>query len=157
MPRMDPRGVEVMTAFEFLAEEDRREGKPPGSILAEIGGEMEADSKRIEAEWRIPENALENLQRVSLQDRDAWLCAGAAGEPMPKPPFPMRVVEVVAVESRLGFRESSGCIVARCRCDDGAIRTATWKMEQYSGDFYEPPSADEWVEWDQPETEGGNG
>ena len=158
MPKMDPRGVEVMTAFEFLAEEERREGKAPGSILAEIGRELEADDRRIEAEWRKPEEALEILQKVSLQDRDAWHGWKAGGwmkEPEPMPPFPLRVVEVVDAAMRQGFRESGGRIVARCRCEDGLVRTAAWTMETYSGDFYEPPSEDEGIEWSEPETKGG--
>ena len=156
MPRMDPRGVEVMTAFEFLAEEDRREGKPPGSILAEIGRELDEDNRRVEADWRRPERALEILQKVSLWDRDAWYAwEGWRKDTEPKPPFPMAVVEVVSVGMRQGFRETGGQIVARCRCDNGLIRTATWTMEAYSGDFYEPPSEDEGIEWSEPETEGG--
>lgn len=136
MPRKDPMtGCSVITLPEFLADEAQREGKgrSGGEILADIYAEIDADSRRQEAELRKPANALEAVKRAVADTQDP-------DEPaLPEIIEVLQVLEVHYEQSYSGFGES---LKAEARGADGNVYFVDYRRYETFGSRWEPPDGD---------------
>jgi len=171
MPRIDHvTGCSVQTFPEFINAEAQREGKEPHEIMDEIFGAIEDDNERIRQDFR--DNALKYLKEEATMLLAMWTTdTKSNGEVMeynyfdtktqqnatirkvydagPRPPQPVKLIEVVDVQHSQTFRSSKAKIVAKCEADDGKIYTFTLSRGDYCGSFYEPPDAESELTWEE--------
>lgn len=171
MPRKDPiTGCNVMTFPEFIQGEAAREGKEPHEVMDEIFGAIEDDNERMREDYR--KNALKYLQEEAKELLYAWdedsknngevheynrmdfktgeyIKETSVYDAGPRPPQPIKLVEVVKVDFTQNFRSSKSIIVAKCEADDSKTYQYTLSRGDYSGSFYEPPDSDIDLQWEE--------
>lgn len=171
MPRKDPiTGCNVMTLPEFIQGEAVREGKEPHEIMDEIFNVIEDDNEKIRKDYRI--NALKYLQEEAKELLYCWTeDSKSNGQVMeynrfdfktdqyvtdrrvydagPRPPQPVKLVEVITADFSQNFRSSKSKIVAKCEADDGKLYQYTLCRGDSSGSFYEPPDSDIDLQWEE--------
>lgn len=140
MPKIDPEtGCEVMTFFEFLGAEAKREGKDPADIMDEIAQATAEDNANQEEFYRQPEEALKVLKEWVEED-EQW-------EDDPDMHKPEEVLEILDVRYGGGYSGSKLFILARTRCSDGKERIAEYHYQYWSGSRMEPPDEDGELLW----------
>lgn len=140
MPRKDPiTGCEVMTFFEFAAEEGKRDGKDPGDIMDEIAQATADDNAQMEEHYRNPKEALTVIKE--------WVEGDEEWREDPESHCPEEVLEVLKVTSRSGFSGSKLFILARARCEDGKERIVEYHYQYWAGSRMEPPDEDAELRW----------
>jgi len=153
MPRTDPiTGCQVMTNAEFWQSEADLEGKgrTAGEVMSDFMEDVANENEREAERNRDPELALNHLREAADEDLAAWLEwreTDTSNEPAP--PIPERVIEVIESEYNSGFKTTTMKLSAIVMCDDGQKRKATLNYSSYSGDFYEPPSDDWELTWEE--------
>jgi len=141
MPRKDPEtGCMVMTMPEFLNDQAEREGRgrTGGDILSDIFSDMDADSRRVEAELRKPEVALERLKQAIKDAAEYW------GDDEGQEPLPVLVVVARVRDAKVtqSFHSSSEALSAEVIDDLTRVLFVEHTTSHWSGTRMEPPEDD---------------
>ncbi|MFW5871508.1 MAG: hypothetical protein ACOCUT_00225 [bacterium] len=162
MPKIDPiTGCEVMSLLEFCEQEGERKGQTADEYMSDIFEDMAKEANKEAERWLEPEMREEVLQElrnaVALELREWKSCYWSDIEDnnpngmddWPKPPIPIKIIDMEDSQSSYGMRTNNSMLKGLCKCKDGKVRRFTYKYWTYSGDFYEPPSEDWELNWEE--------
>jgi hypothetical protein len=128
-----------MTMPEFLNDQAEREGKgrTGGDILSDIFSDMDADSRRVEAELRKPEVALERFKQAIKDAAEYW-------DDEFQNPLPVLVIVAKVRDAKVAqsFRSSSETLSAEVIDDLTRALFVEYTTAHWSGTRMEPPEDD---------------
>lgn len=141
MPRQDPTtGCTVLTVWDVLADEAKREGKgrTAGDLFSDMMDEMQRDNDTAAQRMTAPDVAMRMLNDA-LKENDGYLQPSDAGYIGYKVAMVLRVSDA---HVNSGFRDSSESFYAEVEGDDAKTHTLHYASWHSSGSFYEPPDGE---------------